>query len=127
MLNCIWNKKGDMSVVETDEYEKLMATGDYYDNPWFDKHKEVKNESTQHTSTKSLKKRRSGHDLSRQKPGDDEQKTDVVCGISGVRRGDDQHGRGSSGVCSEIDEGNWPRVSSEIKEDINVSSAEDDK
>lgn len=126
MLNCIWTKQGVMSVVETDEFEKLMATGDYFDNPWNDKYKkqEIKDERTQRKSQQS---RRTRHNVQSEKLGNDVEETNSRSDVRRLRRGNDEHRRESSGVCSEIDEGDWPRVSSEVTDNLNVSSAEDNK
>jgi hypothetical protein len=126
MLNCIWTKQGVMSVVETDEFERLMATGDYFDNPWNDKYKkqEIKHERTQRKSQQS---RRAGHNLQSKKPRDDIEETDSSSDVRGLRRGDDEHGGEGTGICSEINEGDWPRVSGKVTDNLNVSSTEDHK
>ncbi len=126
MICCIWNKKGEMFVVEIDEYNKLMAAGDYFDNPSLKKNNEENSNGKSKTrSIKQKQSRRSGHDLQSSKPGDDCEETSNQTGGSKLRRGDDEHRRESASDSSQVNEGDWPRVSSEVKDAVNVTAAED--
>ena len=124
MLECIWHKTKGMSVVETDEFNKLMATGDYFDNP-FELQQIEDQENETHENKPSPTRRRSRHNLQSSVSRDDSKETSCGERVSRIRRRDDEHRGESPGVCSEIDEGNWPRVSSEVKEDTQNASAED--
>jgi len=124
MLSCIWDRRGTMTVVETEEYERLMATGDYFDNPW---DVEKLNEVNENEKTRKPRRQRAGHNLQSEKLGDDGQETSSRSRISRIRRRDDEYGSESSRDSSSSDQGDRPRISSEITGNLNVAIAEDNQ
>lgn len=55
MINCIYHPEFDMRVVDDDEYEKLLATGQWYKHP--DEAKQMRGKENERTIRKQRSKK----------------------------------------------------------------------
>lgn len=113
MLHCIWHKTLGERVVESEEFHKLLATGDYYKTPWDakkardlgDKHEKVNERSRHNLHSASAKTR------------DDIGRANSESGSDGLQREDGEHGTTRAGVRAVADKGAGRRVSSKVKDE----------
>lgn len=115
MFNCVWHISSALRVVETDEFLKLLSTGD-----WFKTEKEAKTENDQRNLIIEEKNhgglQRERHNLHSTSTvtSSDITSTDVVQITKRVRRRNGEHRGKSPEVSQEIGNGNGCSVSSEV-------------
>lgn len=115
MFNCVWHISSALQIVETDEFNRLLSTGDY-----FKTEKEAKDENDRRNLINEEKNHggyeREGHNLYSTPPitSPDVPKTDGSKSTKRVRRRNGVYGDGCTEVSQEIGNGNGCSVSGEV-------------
>lgn len=110
MFHCIWHPTAGEQVVETDEFNKRLASG-----LWFKTQREAQSSKSNEETTHGTNKQR--HDLQSAltETRNDGQQTIDTQRNDEDRRDDDQHGSTRASICSDVDQGTRPRISRQVK------------
>lgn len=121
MLNCIWHITLGERVVQTEEFNKLLTTGDYFRTPWEAKKAREERENGN--------EQRARHDLhsTTTETCDDKREANDWKSDETDRPNDGEQRRTRARVRKKPDQGSRSRISSEIKEVSDDPSCENNQ
>lgn len=120
MLHCIWHPVCGEQVVQTDEFNKRLASG-----LWFKTQREAQTATLEDKSHGNSEQQRHHVQCATIKAGDDRRQTDGIGGLDANERDHGEHGNACADVRKSTHKRTRPRISGQVKREcIDVPSSE---